>query len=365
MEADIERRPCRIEQVGLARNRQPRWWCVTHKAPAGGANGTRLECCEAAYTFDRDLSQCFHLDPDDFPGGIGVWAALEPVLNTTGYRVEAGIHVHARKRPGKPKEIDRTFPAVAVRCRQDLFGARSLLIRRDAAISFYFGRLLGKSLKNILCPHCGEPHLDAAEFALSPHRQHLCHGCGRYFREKDDAISNPITYVRDILGNTEAGRKIKKVDRSLVIDLNDYPGGAQVWASDPAIFWTASKPEEEGIHVHLFSKGSPEAVLDDTYGEVVLNGTRLDQNMIRYLMGQKALPLLRGRIAALKCPNCDGDHFDQGKLAFEPHEEHKCEHCAAVFRPPGRSRLLVSNPVSSQIDGLQQRNPYIKSRGGE
>jgi len=41
----------------------------------------------------------------------------------------------------------------------------------------------------------------------------------------------------------------------------------------PAILWTASRPQEKGIHVHVH-KGT-ERIVDDTFGQVTLNGTPL------------------------------------------------------------------------------------------
>ncbi len=344
-------RQCCIREVGLARNGQPRWWCNAHGGNASGRGGARLDVCQPAGT-DEDLVGCLDLDPAEYPGGIGIWAALEPVLNTTGRSAQSGIHVHARKSATAKKEIDGTFPAVRVRCSPDLFGPRNVLIRRAAALGYYFGRLLGHRLKYLTCPRCGEGHLDSDEFALRPHRRHLCHACGRHFHDSEDAISNPIVLARKQLEGIDANGSPEMATETLDVRLSDYPGGVQIWASNPAILWTGRRSEQEGIHVHLFpgKRGGPEP--DETFSLVRLDGVSIDIEMVRYLMAQQALPHLVGKIDALVCSKCGQPHLDRHTKALMPHSEHECEHCGATFRPPGRRRLSVSNPLISAFGRL-------------
>lgn len=214
------RRPCQVRRIGSARNGQPRWWCAVHGGNAGGRHGTQLETCDAV-SVDEQLSGCLDLDPAVYSGGVAIWAALEPVFNTTGRASRVGIHVHARESPGAGKQIDSTYPAVRVRCKPDLFGQRTVLIRSEAAVAYYFSRLLGRRVKHLSCPHCGEVHLDAGEFALRPHRKHRCQGCGRDFRDSEDAISNPLALVRKILGDTETGRQPIRASGALNVRLAD------------------------------------------------------------------------------------------------------------------------------------------------
>ena len=348
------KRACQIEQVGRARNGQPRWWCKVHGGNAGGRRGTRLAACEAVGA-DAELAGCLDLDVRNYPGGVGVWAALEPVFNTTGRPIDAGIHIHARQKPGSAeKEIDDTFAAVRITCRPDLFGERPVLIRRDAAINYYLSRFLDRRVKHLSCTHCGEVHLDAGEFALRPHRQHLCHACGRHFRDNEDAVSNPLALVREALGDTDFNRLPVRARETLDVSLAEFPGGVQIWASNPAILWTAPKPEEEGIHVHLFPSAHGPPKPDETYREVRLNGELLDEAMVRHLMAQKALSHLASKVEALSCPRCRESHFDQGEKGFTAHAEHECEHCGHVFRPPGHHRLSVSNPLLLVFERLSR-----------
>jgi len=49
-----------------------------------------------------------------------------------------------------------------------------------------------------------------------------------------------------------ASQKPVPAGRTLRVRQQEYPGGVQIWGSNPAIIWSAEKAEEEGIHVHAF-----------------------------------------------------------------------------------------------------------------
>jgi hypothetical protein len=336
------RRACSIEQVGKQRNGKPRFWCSTHQAPATGRYGVRLSVCEAAYR-DTEYTDVLRLDPEQYPGGIALWGAVAPVYDTTGGEPEAGIHVHARPNSGGRKAIDKTFEAVELQYSSDLFNSGKAVITRETAVNYYISQFLGRKIKHLYCIHCGELHLDAGFFAVKPHRRHLCHGCGKYFRDSERGVSNPIWLMRERIDASQTRHSLVRPDRTLDIRQADYPGGIQVWASNPALVWTADRPEEEGLHVHAFD-AQGRYVIDDTFGEVRVNGELLNEEHIAHFMAQSALGYLKGKVLALHCPNCGHAHFDQGEQAFFPHVWHQCEGCGAKFHSPGRRRLCVSNP---------------------
>ena len=45
--------------------------------------------------------------------------------------------------------------------------------------------------------------------------------------------------------------------------------------ADPAIVWTAERPQEFGIHVHVWNAGG--RIVDDTFGEVIYQGIPLER----------------------------------------------------------------------------------------
>lgn len=347
---------CVIEQVGKARNGKPRYWCRTHQSSATGRFGIRLAECEGAYR-DIELSGALHLDETRYPGGIALWGAVPAVYDTTNLPPELGIHVHAREQTGGEKEIDATFPAVIVHDKRDLFADRQIVITAETAVNYYLSRFIGQNIKHLFCTYCGELHLDAGYFAVHPHRRHLCHACGRYFHDEDRGISNPIDYVRKLRGDTDSNRKLVGAKHPLEIKQADYPGGIQIWASNPAIVWTSEKAEEEGIHVHLYDAGRSEPVTDETFSAVRIDGIELNPRMVQCLMAQNAVGYLKGKLVSLDCPKCGRPHFDDVPLAFNPHKEHDCEHCGEKFATPGSRRLVVSNPLVATLEKLRASAP--------
>ena len=58
------------------------------------------------------------------------------------------------------------------------------------------------------------------------------------------------------------------------VSLDDYSGlDFELWSSTPAVLWTANRPQEKEIHVHIYEKGR--RVVDDTFGTVVYKGRNL------------------------------------------------------------------------------------------
>jgi hypothetical protein len=345
------KRPCVIEQVGKQRNGKPRFWCTTHGAGATARYGVRMAECEAAYR-DSDDDDLFDLDPSGYPGGIAMWGAVAPIYDTTTLPRDVGIHVHARVLAGKTKEIDRTVGAVRLHYRRDLLEQSTAIIRCETAISYYISRFLGRQIKHLPCTHCGELHLDADFFAVKPHRTHLCHRCGKFFQDERRAVSNPIILLRRECGLEAVDHATVRACRTLDISQADYPGGVQVWASNPAFLWTAKRPEEEGIQIHLFDGVSDSPVEDDTYDAVTIDGVRLDEDMLKHFMAQKALTYLTNKVVSLRCPTCGTPHFDRGDHGFFPHSAHTCETCGGSFPSPGKRRLVVSNPFVETVGRL-------------
>jgi hypothetical protein len=122
--------------------------------------------------------------------------------------------------------------------------------------------------------------LDLAEFARVPHRKHFCGNCGRDSTWSKEAIaSTPLKPLHDKYVNT-----LTYITPDAELDLDDYPGCTYtIWASTPAILWTAKRPQEFGIHVHVHHGGK--RVVDDTFGKVKLNGRYLArEELVEYMV---------------------------------------------------------------------------------
>jgi transposase-like protein len=347
------KKSCSVEQVGKQRNGKPRYWCSVHQASATGRFGAKLDICEGAY---RDVAtrNPIEIDPADYPGGVALWGAVKPVYDTSGLPPETGIHVHARGAGRDDKQIDQTFDSVVVHQRRDLLDGDRILITSEVAVNYYLSRFANRELRFLRCPRCDEVHLDSGFFAVKPHRRHLCHGCGQYFNDDQKGVSNPIAGLRasPILPISDVAPV--RPDRPLQISQTDYPGGIQTWACNPALIWTAERPEEEGLHVHAF--GAPgQIAIDETFSSVCIDGVQLNEDHVKYFMAQQALPHMSGKVVALSCPKCKHPHFDVGDKAFFPHIRHECESCDAEFSSSGRRRLVVSNPFVTTRQELDSR----------
>jgi len=269
------------------------------------------------------MSDVLNIDPASYPGGIALWGALPPVYDTTQMGIERGVHVHARKVPGKRKEIDWSYAVVDVQS-----DGETVRISEDAAVAYVAAAILGLPLKYIECPHCKAPHLDLENYALDPHRKHLCLNCQRLFEDTDRAIGNPIVLAKHLLNDSTIERPMRKVERRLDINQRDpiYSGGIRLWGTHPAVLWTAEREEEEGIHVHAYYAGEESASVDQTYGAVSIDGIELDPRAVRSFMVQQQAPLVREKLTRVVCTKCSQAIVaDKAPKAITPSTEHVCD----------------------------------------
>lgn len=346
-----KRSDCDIRPAGKRRDGKPRFWCHEHQASATGKYGIKLERCEGAYR-SLDSKKVIELNPDDYDGGVALWGAVKPAYNSTGFEEEEGIHVHARySEHDFEKGIDKTVDAVALEIPVNLFEKRKIYVTRETAVSAYISRAIGHRLVSLFCTYCGEPHLDSEWFSVKPHKRHLCHACGEIFVANKKGVSNPLKGLREVFQDRDSNRSLVRAERSLHASVKDFPGGVQMWASNPALLWTAPRPEEEGIHFHGYAGDRSTRVEDETFDLVVLDGLVINEAHLRYFMAQNALAHLRGRIVEIVC-DCGEAYFDEGLDAFIPHSKHQCKSCGNKLSSPTRMKKVVSNPFLSTIEKL-------------
>jgi hypothetical protein len=342
---------CSISMIGKQRNGAPRLWCVVHRAQAR--------------TFDRCIRATEPTTPPTkvkvelakYPGGVALWGALPPVINTATAPGESGVHVHARRVAAGKKKIDATFDEVTV-----IDGDNEIRVTATSATAFNISRLFGQNVKYLQCPRCEEAHIDAGEFAARPHRKHLCLACGRDFYDSEPSIGNPIALVA---ARYEVGRRVVPARRQLIARHAEFSGGFQVWGTHPAILWTAPVPEESGIHVHGFKGDSEAPCVDETYDDVEIEGVRLHAAQIRLLMAQMAIPGLAERLISAECPRCSTPQFDVGVDAIIARRERKCATCGCTFEATGRRKIAISNPMLSaamSINAIRARVRKTRSK---
>lgn len=337
---------CNIVYVGKNRNGKARYWCVTHHAPASDRRGIKLRSCLAKQQKSRNHQDEFCLVPSDYAGGVALWGSTLAVYDTTPFPVTTGIHVHARKTEGGPKEIDRTFSSVKIK-----YNGHTTVFDADAAISYLCANVLNQGMEYVECPYCGSAHLDKDRYAVTPHKKHLCTSCGRYFYSKYKNIGNPIIHDKQMFGDEQIFREIVHPKRVLNIRQCDFPYGISLWGSTGAFLWTAKKHEEYGIHIHAYQENNLKPTIDETFDLVTIDGIALEVEPIRMYMVQKTLPFLQNRIAVVQCEKCGKALFDAGENAFTPSKSHICVHCGYTTVT---HRKIISNPAVQVLEQLHQ-----------
>jgi hypothetical protein len=287
--------PCDFVYAGKYRHGADRWWCRTHQSHWGTkADITALQasgkfrCCDHAQPMNYVVDP-FTVNLNDH-AEVGVWCSLPAALSTAAIKSRPPkIHVHVRDTPEDAKCIDRDFVAIStVYTKRVGFFADGEVTRVDitppAAFDFVCALESQMEMDCITCSHCGSPHLDLGDFAKTPHRKHFCANCGRDSTwSKAPIISTPLKPLHD---RYDTRLTCVMPDRSL--NLDDHKGcNYAVWASTPAIVWTAARPQEYGIHVHVHN--GTERIVDDTFGEVILNGKPLIREDLLRAMIERAI----------------------------------------------------------------------------
>lgn len=60
-------------------------------------NGVKLDECLTTFKDLQRNKSSIDLNPEDYPGGVALWGCAISVYDTTSFKSEPGIHVHARK----------------------------------------------------------------------------------------------------------------------------------------------------------------------------------------------------------------------------------------------------------------------------
>ena len=141
-----------------------------------------------------------------------------------------------------------------------------------AAFEFIKSLEEGTSTSCVSCPKCGYPHLDLGDFAVTPHKKHFCGNCGNdSIWSKGPIVSTPLKPLHDQFNNSNT-----YIVPDRVLDLDQYDGyHFDVWASTPAVLWTANRPQEKGVHVHIYD--GTKRIIDNTFGEVMYKGKSLNR----------------------------------------------------------------------------------------
>jgi len=278
--------PCQIIPAGKFRNGANRWYCKTHQLHWG------VKADYAAASDDGEVRCGNHLmkmsyvvDPleiefQDFEE-IGIWCSLPPALASTPIEPRPPrIHVHKRFAGEGNKVLDRDFTAIVCSYNQNLglfLNPEITKIQVTPPAAFEFVRSIeeGFEVSCVTCKKCGYPHLDLGNFARNRHKKHFCGNCGNdSIWSAEPIVSTPLKPLHDQFSNSNT---YVIPDREL--NLDDYVGMRfELWSSTPAVLWTADRPQEKGIHVHVYENGR--RIMDDTFGVVIYQGQPLDRGQM-------------------------------------------------------------------------------------
>ncbi|MFP3269900.1 MAG: hypothetical protein RXR52_03245 [Paraburkholderia sp.] len=280
--------PCHVVPCGKFRNGAARWYCKTHQIHWGtNADLAALPESGDVRCSNHSMEMSYVVDPlqvefNDYEE-IGIWCSLPPALSSRPIvKRSPKIHVHKRFSGADKKLLDRDFDAIVCSYNQDtgLFDSTEItLIQVTPPAAFEFVRSLeqGYETSCVTCKKCGYPHLDLGSFAVHPHAKHFCGNCGNDSVWSDGKIvSTPLKPLHDQFNNSNT---YVMPDRQL--NLDDYPDSHfEMWSSTPAVLWTADRPQERGIHVHVYEGDGPRRVVDDTFGEVIYRGKKLERKIL-------------------------------------------------------------------------------------
>lgn len=287
--------PCHIIPCGKFRNGAPRWYCKTHQIHWG------VKADLAAVPVSGEITCSNHLMPmsyvvnpftvefNDFEE-IGVWCSLPPAMSSEPIAAcSPKIHVHKRFTGAQKKVLDRDFDAIVCSYNEDLglFASSEITqiqITPPAAFEFVMSIEEGRTVDCVNCNRCGYPHLDLGSFARTPHAKHFCGNCGNDSIWSDGKIvSSPLRPLHDQFNNSNT---YVVPDREL--NLDQYEGlRYEMWSSTPAVLWTADRPQEKGIHVHVYQ--GDRRIVDDTFGNVISGGRALERQALWQAMTENTI----------------------------------------------------------------------------
>lgn len=278
--------PCHIVPCGKFRNGASRWYCKTHQIHWGVKADIAAVPSSGEVTCSNHLmAMSYVVDPlvidfNDFEE-IGVWCSLPPAMSSKPIHPRPPkIHIHKRFSGIDKKLLDRDFDAIVCSYNQDLGLFTSVEITQiqitpPAAFEFVKSLEEGRAMGCVTCKQCGYPHLDLGSFAVTPHAKHFCGNCGNDSIWSDGKIvSTPLKPLHDQFNNSNS-----YIVPQHNLDLDEYSGlDFDIWSSTPAVLWTADRPQEKGVHVHVYKDGK--RIVDDTFGRVTHKGKELDRESL-------------------------------------------------------------------------------------
>jgi hypothetical protein len=282
---------------------------------------------------------------NEYRGGIGVWGAVAPLLRGPyPPEDEPGVHLHARKTPRREKEIDASFSKVTISNGE----VTQREVVEDEAVGFMFAQILQIPVTNLACESCGADLFLGRHAAISPTKKHKCMECKFVTKSDRSLVANPLADLHQHF-DLPARKDPIVLDNTLSLTNAEIAAGVEMWASNPAIIWTAERPEEAGIHVHVYDNDG-KIIRDDTFCNIEVDGVFFDIEAARIYMVQREFPNIEKHISNVDCAHCSVPILAVGLDATTPKKSHKCQECERVSKTV---KTIIPNPVVAVLKHAQ------------
>lgn len=278
--------PCDFVNAGKYRNGAERWWCRMHqthwgtKADQASYSRSRAMVCSNHEQRMQYVVKPLEVDTNK-QAELAIWCALPPALSNQEIeprppKIRVSLTGKGTERDAVVHEVEAM--SLVYSRKQGLFSSKDITrvnVTPPAAFEFMHAMEFGRELTCVGCSHCKYPHLDLGDFARKPHRKHSCANCGRDSTwTREPIVSTPLKPLHDhLLQHTGAEESLQS------LNLDDFEGcDYSVWASTPAIVWTAKRPQTIGIRVRVTRH--EKLLVEDTFGAVLLRGKPLDRRRL-------------------------------------------------------------------------------------
>jgi hypothetical protein len=218
---------------------------------------------------------------DDFPGPaelsarvdlradeVGLWCSLPAALSSQAIeRRPPRLHLHVRPKSGGSKILDTDIDTLFISADGAFdLDAQVECVRIAPVLALRFAHTLrsNRPFELSACSRCGYASIAAGNCGAVQR----CSNCG----------SDRVTAAIQCASTGAASAQVFRAP-SRVLDLDHLDGCTYtIWASTPALIWTADRPQEVGIHVHA-DRGI-ERIVDETFASVRLDGKELDRSAL-------------------------------------------------------------------------------------
>ena len=135
-------------------------------------------------------------------------------------------------------------------------------------------------------------------------------------------------------------------DETLILNLDEFPGGVALWGAVPPVYDTTRLPLSRGIHVHARKSKTGPKDIDQTVRAVQLLGGGISEDGF-YLSELDAIYYMVSSVFGFQmrhivCSYCGYSHLDKDWFSVHIHRRHLCAGCGKYFKDSADG---IGNPI--------------------